>query len=148
MQVSLRIHTQVVKIKCSCVVKSENDPYFSHRMTFKLRSQHLDEACLRLELQQPNDSRSGAAASKLNPHILKPVTSTGDSPSSMIFLSVFFYQSLRSYWEYWCSVLSCMPEARSCSTGWTWSAHHRSQSNGGTDCEGPHSIRTTPTDET
>lgn len=72
MQVSLRIHTQVVKIKCSCVVKSENDPYFSHRMTFKLRSQHLDEACLRFELQQPNDSRSGAAASKLNPHILTP----------------------------------------------------------------------------
>ncbi|KAE8284012.1 Synaptotagmin-15 Chr10Syt Synaptotagmin XV [Larimichthys crocea] len=57
-QVSLQIHTQVVKIKRSCVVKGESDPYFSHRMTFKLRSQHLDEACLRFELQQPNDVRS------------------------------------------------------------------------------------------
>lgn len=57
-QVSLQIHTQVVKIKRSCVVKSENSPYFDHRMTFKLRSQHLDEACLRFELQQPNDVRS------------------------------------------------------------------------------------------
>ncbi|TKS89580.1 Synaptotagmin-15 Synaptotagmin XV [Collichthys lucidus] len=57
-QVSLQIHTQVVKIKRSCVVKGERDPYFSHRMTFKLRSQHLDEACLRFELQQPNNVRS------------------------------------------------------------------------------------------
>ncbi|KAG8008720.1 Synaptotagmin-15, partial [Nibea albiflora] len=57
-QVSLQMHTQVVKIKRSCVVKGESDPYFSHRMTFKLRSQHLDEACLRFELQQPNDVRS------------------------------------------------------------------------------------------
>ena len=58
-QVSLQIHTQVVKIKRSFVAKCENDPYFDHRMTFKLRSQHLDEACLRFELQQPNDVRSG-----------------------------------------------------------------------------------------
>ncbi|XP_078136075.1 synaptotagmin-15 [Sander vitreus] len=57
-QVSLRIHTQVVKIKRSFVAKCENDPYFDHRMTFKLRSQHLDEACLRFELQQPNDIHS------------------------------------------------------------------------------------------
>ncbi|TDG97828.1 hypothetical protein EPR50_G00211960 [Perca flavescens] len=57
-QVSLQIHTQVVKIKRSFVAKCENDPYFDHRMTFKLRSQHLDEACLRFELQQPNDVRS------------------------------------------------------------------------------------------
>lgn len=58
-QVSLQIHTQMVKIKRSCVVKVDKDPYFNHRMTFKLRSQHLDEACLRFELQQPNDARSG-----------------------------------------------------------------------------------------
>ncbi|XP_034415227.1 synaptotagmin-15 [Cyclopterus lumpus] len=57
-QVSLQIHTQVVKMKRSCVVKSPNDPYFHHRMTFKLRSQHLDEACLRFELQEPNVVRS------------------------------------------------------------------------------------------
>ncbi|XP_041672434.1 synaptotagmin-15 [Cheilinus undulatus] len=56
-QVSLQIHTQVVKIKRSCVVKGVN-PSFNHRMTFKLRSQHLDEACLRFELQEPNDVRS------------------------------------------------------------------------------------------
>lgn len=58
-QVSLQIHTQAVKIKRSCVVSGENDPYFNHRMTFKLRSQHLDEVCLKFELQQPNDVRSG-----------------------------------------------------------------------------------------
>ncbi|XP_041830551.1 synaptotagmin-15 [Melanotaenia boesemani] len=57
-QVSLQIHTQVVKTKRSCVVKGEKDPLFNYRMTFKLRPQHLDEACLRFELQQPNDSRS------------------------------------------------------------------------------------------
>ncbi|KAK9530140.1 hypothetical protein VZT92_011665 [Zoarces viviparus] len=57
-QVSLQIHTQVVKMKCSCVVKSQNNPYFHHRATFKLRPQHLDEACLRFELQQPNVVRS------------------------------------------------------------------------------------------
>ncbi|KAM8836233.1 synaptotagmin-15 isoform 2-T3 [Spinachia spinachia] len=53
-QASLQIHTQVVKMKRSSVVKSQNDPSFHHRVTFKLRSQHLDEACLRFELQQPN----------------------------------------------------------------------------------------------
>ncbi|KAM9716932.1 synaptotagmin-15 [Menidia menidia] len=57
-QVSLQIHAQVLKIKRSCVVRSEAEPVFNHRMTFKLRPQHLDEACLRFELQQPNDSRS------------------------------------------------------------------------------------------
>ncbi|XP_047465183.1 synaptotagmin-15 [Mugil cephalus] len=57
-QVSLQIHTQAVKIKRSCVVKGESDPYFNYRMTFKLRPQHLDEACLRFELQQPNSVRS------------------------------------------------------------------------------------------
>ncbi|XP_076007540.1 synaptotagmin-15-like [Genypterus blacodes] len=57
-QTSLQIHTQVVKTKRSCVVSSDTNPYFNHRMTFKLRSQHLDEACLRLELLQPNTIRS------------------------------------------------------------------------------------------
>ncbi|XP_068439544.1 synaptotagmin-15 [Clinocottus analis] len=57
-QVSLHVHTQVVKMKRSCVVTSQNDPYFHHRMTFKLRPQHLDEACVRLELQQLNVVRS------------------------------------------------------------------------------------------
>lgn len=61
-QVSLQIHTQVVKIKCSCVAKAGKDPHFNHRMTFKLRAQNLDEACLRFELQQPNDVRSGERA--------------------------------------------------------------------------------------
>lgn len=61
-QVSLQIHAQVVKIKRSGVVKGEADPSFSHRMTFKLHSRHLDEACLRLELQ----SRSIHSAGKGN----------------------------------------------------------------------------------
>ncbi|XP_028264588.1 synaptotagmin-15 [Parambassis ranga] len=57
-QVSLQKHTRVVKVKRSCVVKGERDPHFNHRMTFKLRAQHLDEACLRFQLQQPSDVRS------------------------------------------------------------------------------------------
>ncbi|XP_068161622.1 synaptotagmin-15 [Antennarius striatus] len=56
-QVSLQIHTQAVKIRSSCAVKAEVEPYFSYRTTFKLRSQHLDEACLRFELQQPSGAR-------------------------------------------------------------------------------------------
>ncbi|KAM4624590.1 synaptotagmin-15 [Polymixia lowei] len=57
-QVSLQIHTQVVKTKRSSVGKGEVDPFFNHRMTFKLRPQQLDEACVRLELQQPNTIRT------------------------------------------------------------------------------------------
>ncbi|XP_037320045.2 LOW QUALITY PROTEIN: synaptotagmin-15 [Pungitius pungitius] len=57
-QASLQIHTQVVKMKRSRVVKCHNDPSFHHRVTFKLRPQHLDEACLRFELQQPNGAPS------------------------------------------------------------------------------------------
>ncbi|XP_056898081.1 synaptotagmin-15 isoform X2 [Takifugu flavidus] len=57
-QVSLQIHSQVVKSKRSCVVKGEGEPSFSHRTTFKLRPQHLEEACLRVELQQPSSVHS------------------------------------------------------------------------------------------
>ncbi|XP_061564105.1 synaptotagmin-15 [Cololabis saira] len=57
-QVSLQIHTRAVKVKRSCAVKGERDLFFNHRMTFKLRPQHLDEACLRFELQQLNNNRS------------------------------------------------------------------------------------------
>ncbi|XP_029978011.1 synaptotagmin-15 [Sphaeramia orbicularis] len=57
-QVSLQIHTQVVKSKRSCVLNGEANPYFNYRMSFKLRPQNLDEACLRFELQQPNSIRS------------------------------------------------------------------------------------------
>ncbi|KAG7507365.1 synaptotagmin-15-like isoform X2 [Solea senegalensis] len=60
-QVSLQIHTQVVKVKRSCVVRRDTDPRFDHRMTFKLRSQHLDEACVSFELQQLNHVDSESA---------------------------------------------------------------------------------------
>ncbi|KAM9425815.1 synaptotagmin-15 [Pholidichthys leucotaenia] len=69
-QVSLQMHTQVVKVKRSCVVKGENDPYFNYRMTFKLRPQHLDEACLRFELQQPNNVQTNKTKSKEPPTVL------------------------------------------------------------------------------
>lgn len=65
-QVSLQIHTQVVKSKRSCVVKGESEPSFSHRTTFKLRSQHLDEACLRVELLQPSALHAGATLISLD----------------------------------------------------------------------------------
>ncbi|XP_062270312.1 synaptotagmin-15 [Platichthys flesus] len=55
-QVSLQIHTLVVKMKRSRAVTGDNaQPHFNHRMTFKLRVQHLDEACLSFQLQQPTD---------------------------------------------------------------------------------------------
>lgn len=87
MQVSLQIHSQVVKVKNSCVVKGESDLYFSHRMTFKLRSQHLEEACLRLELQQPGDSRSGGRASE---QLIQSWSPT-DVPLSTAFLLLFCF---------------------------------------------------------
>ncbi|XP_067344637.1 synaptotagmin-15 isoform X1 [Channa argus] len=59
-KVNLQIHTQVVKTKRSCIVKVDNNPYFDHKMTFKLRSQHMNEACLKFELQQANNVRSEA----------------------------------------------------------------------------------------
>lgn len=59
-QVSLQIHSQVVKSKRSRVVNGESEPSFGHRTTFKLRSQHLGEACLRVQLQQPSSVHSGA----------------------------------------------------------------------------------------
>lgn len=130
-QVSLQIHTQAVKIKRSCVVKGESDPHFSYRMTFKLRPQHLDEACLRFELQQPQDVRSGER------FILKWIKLSVCLTQAHIAGHFFIPQSLQSYWECWCWVPSCTPEARSCSTGWTWSTRHRSRSNCGTDSAGP-----------
>ncbi|XP_028990136.1 synaptotagmin-15 [Betta splendens] len=51
-QVSLQIHTQAVKVKRSCVVRAETNLRFDHRTSFKLRPQHLDEACVKFELQQ------------------------------------------------------------------------------------------------
>ncbi|KAF6718123.1 Synaptotagmin-15 [Oryzias melastigma] len=57
-QVSLQLHTRVMKTKRSCEVKEGPDPFFNYKMTFKLKPQHLDEACLRFEMQQPNKSHS------------------------------------------------------------------------------------------
>lgn len=57
-QVSLQIHTQVVKVKRSGVLRGESDPACAHRTTFKLRPPQLDEACLRFELRRPS-VRSG-----------------------------------------------------------------------------------------
>ncbi|XP_030631020.1 synaptotagmin-15 [Chanos chanos] len=51
-QVSLQIHTQVVKRKWTCVAKG-SEPTFNEKLTFKLPPLLLDEACLILELQQP-----------------------------------------------------------------------------------------------
>uniref|UniRef100_A0A4W5NBB6 Synaptotagmin XV n=1 Tax=Hucho hucho TaxID=62062 RepID=A0A4W5NBB6_9TELE len=49
-QVSLQIHTQVVKSRRTPVVSGGADPGFNHKMTFKLRPSQLDQACLSLEL--------------------------------------------------------------------------------------------------
>lgn len=51
-QVTLQIQTQL-KSKRSSVQKGESDPCFNHRNTFKLRPQQLDQACVRLQVQQP-----------------------------------------------------------------------------------------------
>ncbi|XP_049615019.1 synaptotagmin-15 [Syngnathus scovelli] len=52
---SLQIHTQVVKIKSSGVVKGDSEPEFELRTSFKLRAEHVDEACLRLEVRRETD---------------------------------------------------------------------------------------------
>nr|XP_057923703.1 synaptotagmin-15 [Doryrhamphus excisus] len=59
-QVSLQIHARVVKSKRSGVVEADSDPDFDHRMTFKLRAEHVDEACLQFVVEQPNDIHSEA----------------------------------------------------------------------------------------
>uniref|UniRef100_A0A672H9X0 Synaptotagmin XV n=1 Tax=Salarias fasciatus TaxID=181472 RepID=A0A672H9X0_SALFA len=61
-QASLQIHAQVVKVKRSCVVTGEAELSLNHKMTFKLRPRHLDEACLRLELLQLGQIHSGDPA--------------------------------------------------------------------------------------
>ena len=52
-------------------------------------------------------------------------------------LSACLSQNLLPCWEFWCWVPSCTPGAHSCSTGWTWSTHHRSRSSCGTGWAGP-----------
>ncbi|XP_036402378.1 synaptotagmin-15 [Megalops cyprinoides] len=57
-QVSLQIHTQVVKSKRTAVVRGGTDPTFNDRLYFRLRPPQLDEACLRLELLQTTPGES------------------------------------------------------------------------------------------
>ncbi|KAI1887089.1 hypothetical protein AGOR_G00202530 [Albula goreensis] len=59
-QVTLQLHTQVVKNKKSKVVRGGANPTFNERLTFRIRPQQLDESCLCLELLQttPGDPRS------------------------------------------------------------------------------------------
>ncbi|XP_061913208.1 synaptotagmin-15 [Entelurus aequoreus] len=57
-QVTLQIHTQVVKSKRSSVVKADRDANLDHKMAFKLRAEHVDEACLRFVVQQPSHAHS------------------------------------------------------------------------------------------
>ncbi|XP_067285401.1 synaptotagmin-15 isoform X2 [Pseudorasbora parva] len=52
-QVSLKIHTQVVRNKWTSVAKG-NNPSFNERLTFRLLPTQLDTACLTLQLQQPS----------------------------------------------------------------------------------------------
>ncbi|XP_055745513.1 synaptotagmin-15 [Salvelinus fontinalis] len=49
-QVSLKIHTRVVKSRRTPVVSSGAEHGFNHKMTFKLRPAQLDQTCLILEL--------------------------------------------------------------------------------------------------
>ncbi|XP_006630987.2 synaptotagmin-15 [Lepisosteus oculatus] len=51
-QVSLQIHTELVKSKSTAVVKADPSPTFNETLTFNLPSSQLDAACLRLELRQ------------------------------------------------------------------------------------------------
>uniref|UniRef100_H2MX05 Synaptotagmin XV n=1 Tax=Oryzias latipes TaxID=8090 RepID=H2MX05_ORYLA len=60
-KVGLQLHSRVIKTKRSCEVNEGPDPFFNYKTTFKLKLQHLDEACLRFEIQQPNKSHSELA---------------------------------------------------------------------------------------
>lgn len=57
-QVSLKIHTQVVRNKWTTVAKGIN-PSFNERLTFRLLPMQLDTGCLSLELQQPITEEPG-----------------------------------------------------------------------------------------
>lgn len=57
-QVSLKIHTQVVRNKWTTVAKG-NNPSFKERLTFRLLPVQLDTACLSLQLQQPITEEPG-----------------------------------------------------------------------------------------
>lgn len=50
-QVSLQIHTQVVKTKWTPVARGSS-PTFNEKLTFRLLRLQLDAACLSLEVQQ------------------------------------------------------------------------------------------------
>ncbi|KAI4873189.1 hypothetical protein NFI96_019324 [Prochilodus magdalenae] len=51
-QISLQIHTQVVKIKWTSVARG-SEPTFNEKLIFRLHPRQLDAACLSLEPQQP-----------------------------------------------------------------------------------------------
>lgn len=64
-QVSLHIHTQVVKTKWTPVIRGSN-PTFNEKLTFRLLPLQLHAACLSLEVQQVAPEQLGEVPSTMN----------------------------------------------------------------------------------
>ncbi|XP_062859785.1 synaptotagmin-15 isoform X2 [Trichomycterus rosablanca] len=96
-QVSLQIHTQVVKTKWTSVVRG-NDPTFNEKLTFRLLSLQHDAACLRLEVQQ----LVGEVPAKCPP--AKAPVSLG-----LLVIGPFMYARGREL-EHWNEMISKSPE--------------------------------------
>uniref|UniRef100_A0A4W4EI29 C2 domain-containing protein n=1 Tax=Electrophorus electricus TaxID=8005 RepID=A0A4W4EI29_ELEEL len=95
-QVSLQIHTQVVKTKWTSVAKG-SEPTFNEKMTFRLLPLHLDAACLSLELQQSVPQESDRC---------QPSTSTHATLSlGVVVIGPFMYARGKAL-EHWNEMVS------------------------------------------
>ncbi|XP_051925682.1 synaptotagmin-15 [Hippocampus zosterae] len=72
MRASLQIHTQVIKIKSGGPVKADGEPAFDFRTSFKLRVEHMDESCLRLEVRRQTDHLPSEPSVPLGVVVLGP----------------------------------------------------------------------------
>ncbi|XP_076854674.1 synaptotagmin-15 isoform X2 [Brachyhypopomus gauderio] len=95
-QVSLQIHTQVVKTKWTSAAKG-SEPTFNEKMTFRLLPLHLDAACLCLELQQVHLQDSDQ----------RPPSTSTQTPTSLgvVVIGPFMY-ARGSALEHWNEMVS------------------------------------------
>uniref|UniRef100_W5LB04 Synaptotagmin XV n=2 Tax=Astyanax mexicanus TaxID=7994 RepID=W5LB04_ASTMX len=96
-QVSLQIHTQVVKTKWTSVAKG-SEPIFNEKLTFRLHPRQLDTTCLSLEVQQPATEE---------PSECQPTPRT-TAPMSLgvVVIGPFMYARGREL-EHWTEMQSC-----------------------------------------
>ncbi|XP_066519235.1 synaptotagmin-15 [Hoplias malabaricus] len=96
-QVSLQIHTQVVKMKWTSVARG-TDPTFNEKLTFKLHPRQLDTSCLTLELQQP-------ATEEPTDHQLSTRKTMAPNSLGLVVIGPFMYARGREL-EHWNEMIS------------------------------------------